>query len=595
MILIGISAYYHDSAAALVRDGVVVAAAQEERFSRRKHDRAFPAEAVRYCVREAGLAFEAVDHVVFYEKPFLKFDRLVETWLAFAPRGFAAFRHALPAWFGERLFLKGMLERELQQLGGGTLAARLLFSEHHLSHAASAFYPSPFDEAAVLTVDGVGEWTTTMGSHGRGNTLEPILELRFPHSLGLLYSAFTSHLGFEVNSGEYKMMGLAPLGEPRYRQQLLDHVIDLKQDGSFRLDQRYFNYCTGLSMTSRQFAERFGPPRRPDESLTQHHADLAASVQAVTEEAMLRMARALAHDTGARNLCLAGGVALNCVANSKILRDGCFDNVWIQPAAGDAGGALGAALHAYYALTGAARVADGRNDRMAEACLGPAFDQAEIETCLRDLNAVFEVLPDRELIAGTARALADGQVIGWMQGRMEFGPRALGNRSILADPRGPRMRDLINGKIKQREAFRPFAAAVLRSDVAEWFDLATDSPYMLLVANVAAHHRRPVEDPRGFARLALPLSDIPAVTHADYSTRIQTITAESQPRFHALLAEFKALTGCPVLLNTSFNGGDEPIVCSPPDAYRCFMDNHLDELVIGNCRLRRDYQAGARA
>jgi carbamoyltransferase len=587
MVLLGISAYYHDSAAALIRDGAIVAAAQEERFSRHKHDRAFPHQALSYCLREARIAPQAVDQVVFYEKPFLKFDRLVETWLAFAPRGFAAFRAALPVWLGERLFLKNLLARELRRAGLGDGAARLLFAQHHDSHAASAFYPSPFNDAAVLTVDGVGEWTTTRVSMGSGKQIKALRELRFPHSLGLLYSAFTTHIGFEVNSGEYKLMGLAPYGQARHLDAIFDHLIDLKPDGSFRLDQQYFNYCTGLSMTSPRFAARFGPARRPGEPLTQHHADLAASVQAATEQVLLRLTRGIARDTGARHLCLAGGVALNCVANGKILRDAHFEKVWIQPAAGDAGAAIGAALHAYYGLTGAVRTLDGRSDGMQGACLGPAFEQAEIEADLNGLGAPFEVMDDAEMIACTARALADGQVVGWMQGRMEFGPRALGCRSILADPRVPGMRDRINTKIKQRETFRPFAPAVLREDAAEWFDLHVDSPYMLLVAEVAAGHRRPAASAQGFVRLDQVLSDIPAVTHVDHSARVQTVSAQQHPRFYALLAEFKALTGCPVLLNTSFNGDDEPIVCTPADAVDCFKRTGLDLLVIGNCVLAR--------
>ncbi|WP_265942361.1 carbamoyltransferase [Dechloromonas sp. A34] len=586
MNIVGISAYYHDSAAALIVNGRIIAAAQEERFSRCKHDRRFPARALAYCLQEGGLSLNDVHHVVFYEKPFLKFDRLIETWLAFAPQGLAAFRHAMPTWLGERLFQKQQLIRALEECGGRNIADRLLFSEHHRSHAASAFYPSPFDDAAVLTLDGAGEWATTTLSIGSGTRLETLREQRFPHSLGLLYSAFTGHLGFAVNSGEYKLMGLAALGEPCHAQQIFDRVIDLKPDGSLRLDQSYFGYCTGLTMTSRRFEELFGPARQPGEALTAHHANLAASIQAVTEEVVLRLTRAIARDTGARNLCLAGGVALNCLANSRILRESGFEEVWIQPAAGDAGAAIGAALLAHHELGGDRPLGRGIDD-MAGALLGPAYSQAEIEAELNKVGARYVVLDDPELIAATASALATGQIVGWMQGRMEFGPRALGNRSILADPRRPDMRDRLNLKIKEREAYRPFAPAILAEDVADWFAPAITSPYMLLTTEIATH-RRVASEATGFDRLKSPLSELPAITHADHTARLQTVSTATNPHFHALLSEFKALTGCPVLVNTSFNGADEAIVCSPTDAYTCYRKHGLDLLVIGNCLLRRE-------
>lgn len=590
MKILGISAFYHDSAAALVVDGHIRAAAQEERFSRIKHDRGFPRQALAYCLREGGLQLRDVDRVVFYEKPFLKFDRLIETWLAFAPRGFAAFRHSLPGWLGERLFQKRILLRELEQLGDCAMGDRLLFAEHHRSHAASAFYPSPFSEAAVLTVDGAGEWATTTLSMGSGASLETLRELRFPHSLGLLYSAFTAHLGFAVNSGEYKLMGLAALGEPRHAAQILEHLIDLKADGSFHLAQSYFDYCTGTTMTNPRFARLFGPARAPAEAITPRHADLAASVQAVLEEVMLRLTRAVAGDTGARNLCLAGGVALNCPANARIRADGRFEQVWVQPAAGDAGGAIGAALLAHFETEGVPRACPG-HDGMAGALLGPAFAQAEIEAELAKLGATYQVLDEPALMRRSAAGLAAGKVVGWVQGRMEFGPRALGNRSILADPRDPGMRARLNDRIKEREAFRPFAPAVLAEDAAAWFEATEPSPYMLFTTALAKP-RRIASDATGFARLDQPLSELSAVTHVDYSARLQTVDADTNPKFHALLTAFKQLTGCPVLLNTSFNGADEPIVCTPRDAYACFLAHRLDLLVIGNCVLDSAEQAG---
>lgn len=595
MYTLGLSAYYHDSAACLLRGGEIVAAAQEERFSRKKHDARFPVNALNYCLAEAGIALGEVDQVAFYDKPFLKFERLLETYHAFAPRGFTSFRMAMPLWLREKLFQKDLLAKELKAIDPGVnWTERLLFSEHHLSHAASAFFPSPFDEALVLTMDGVGEWTTTSAAIGRGNRLEIFKEIHFPHSLGLLYSAFTYYLGFKVNSGEYKVMGLAPYGEPKYAQTILDHLIDLKPDGSYRLDQSYFDYCTGLTMTNAKFDALFGaPPRKPAEPLTQREMDLAASLQAVTEEAVLRMTRALHAETGIDNLCLAGGVALNCVANGKVLRDGAFKRVWVQPAAGDAGGALGAALAAHHLFREQPRAPGTGRDRMRGSYLGPAFEQADIEARLTAAGAKFSVLSDAELIDRTAELLASEHVVGWFQGRMEFGPRALGGRSILGDPRSPQMQSVLNLKIKYRESFRPFAPSVLREHVAHWFELDQDSPYMLIVADVAKRHRVETEADRGLfgiEKLKVPRSAIPAVTHVDYSARIQTVHADTNPRYHALISSFHEKTGCPVLINTSFNVRGEPIVCTPEDAFRCLMGTEMDALVIGNCVLRKEEQ-----
>mgnify|MGYP000914613976 CR=1 FL=1 len=595
MIVLGISALYHDSAAALVRDGEIVAAAQEERFTRRKHDAQFPARAIRYCLDEAGIDANAVDHVAFYDKPFLKFERLLETYLAFAPRGFASFRLAIPVWLREKLFLKDLLIRELRNFAPDIeWSQRLLFGEHHLSHAASAFFPSPFEEAAVLTLDGVGEWTTTSLAIGRGNEVKIIKEIHFPHSLGLLYSAFTYYTGFKVNSGEYKLMGLAPYGEPRYVDLIREHLIDIKDDGSFRLDMGYFDYCTGLTMTNRRFDEVFGGPARlPNEPLTQHHMDLAASVQQVTEEVVLRLARAAAKETGLQNLCLAGGVALNCVANGKLLRDRAFERLWIQPAAGDAGGALGAALIAYHGYAGRPRIVQV-SDSMRGSYLGPAFTQDEIERRLTAAGARFKVLDDTALIETCAGAIEEGKALGWFQGRMEYGPRALGGRSILCDPRSPSTQSLLNLKVKYRESFRPFAPSVIREDVDEWFNLDCESPYMLLVAEVREDRRRAMSESEkrlfGIDKLNVPRSEIPAVTHVDYSARIQTVIPETNPRFHALISAFKHRTGCPVVVNTSFNVRGEPIVGSPEDAFRCFMGTEIEALAVGNCFLSKELQ-----
>ncbi len=596
MRILGISAFYHDSAAALVDEGRIVAAAQEERFTRRKHDAAFPRNAIGYCLEEAGIGLDAIDHIVFYDKPFLKFERLLATYVAFAPRGLASFTQAIPVWLCEKLFQKSLLGEELRAWDTKyPWRERLLFAEHHLSHAASAFFPSPFEEAVVLTMDGVGEWATTSVALGSGNRLEVIKELHFPHSLGLLYSAFTYYTGFKVNSDEYKVMGLAPYGQPRFAQTILDNIIDIKDDGSFRLDMSYFNYCTGLTMTNDRFAALFGQPvRGPGEMLTQFHMDIAASVQAVTEEVILRMTRKLAEETGLPNLCLAGGVALNCVANGKVLRDGRFQNIWIQPAAGDAGGALGAALCGHHLFCDEGREASGSSDAMRGSYLGPAFDDTEVERRLTSAGARFTVFHQDELIEKTARTLADGKAVGWFQGRMEFGPRALGARSILGDPRAVDMQKTLNLEVKYRESFRPFAPAVLRGDVGDWFELDSDSPYMLLVADVQAGKRLAMSEEEanlfGIDKLNVPRSEIPAVTHVDYSARIQTVHEATNPRFYALISRFKDLTDCPAVVNTSFNVRGEPIVCTPEDAFRCFMGTEIDVLVVENCYLDKSDQ-----
>jgi carbamoyltransferase len=609
--ILGISAYYHDSAAALVVDGRIVAAAQEERFSRRKHDARFPANALRFCLSHEGITPADVDAVVFYEKPFLKFERLLETYLAFAPRGYRSFSMAMPLWIREKLFQKDLLSRELARLGFTRPAERLLFTEHHQSHAASAFYPSPFTEAVVLTMDGVGEWTTTSVSVGRGHTITPVREIHFPHSLGLLYSAFTYYTGFKVNSGEYKVMGLAPYGTPRFAATILDALIDVKPDGSFRLNLDYFDYCTGLRMTNDRFARLFGrAPRRADEPLEPFHMDVAASVQAVTDEVMLRLTRALADEFGIANLCLAGGVALNCVANGRILRDGRFQRLWIQPAAGDAGGAVGAALAAHYQhYAGSAEVDRSRRgtrpthecgpDGMSGSLLGPEYGQGEIEQRLHTAGARFDVArDDTTMLDTTADALAEGRAVGWFQGRMEFGPRALGARSILGDARSPSMQKTLNLKVKYRESFRPFAPSVLREDVSDWFELDGDSPYMLIVADVKNDRRREMTESEerlfGIDKLNVARSTIPAVTHVDYSARIQTVHRETNPLYYRLLETFKSKTGCPVLVNTSFNVRGEPIVCTPEDAFRCLMGTELDLLVVGRSIVRKDQQDPAR-
>ncbi|MEE8506539.1 MAG: carbamoyltransferase [Kiloniellales bacterium] len=596
MRILGISAFYHDSAAALVEDGRIIAAAQEERFTRKKNDAGFPRAAISYCLSEAGIGLGEIDHVVFYDKPFLKFERLLETYLAFAPRGFRSFQMAIPVWLREKLFQKNLLRKELCAYDRDfPWLERLLFAEHHQSHAASAFFASPFAEAVILTMDGVGEWATTSVGIGCRNSLEMTKEIHFPHSLGLLYSAFTYYTGFRVNSGEYRVMGLAPYGEPKYYQIILDNLIDLKADGSFRLDLSYFDYCTGLRMTNEKFYDLFGgPPRRPETPVTQRDMDIAASIQKVIEEAVLRLTRSLAKETGQRNLCLAGGVALNCVANGKVLRDGAFERIWVQPAAGDAGGALGAALLAYYLFENQPREPDGATDAMAGAFLGPAFAQDEIEACLAAAGARYTVLDEQALIAATVDALVDGKAVGWFQGRMEFGPRALGARSILGDARSPTMQSAMNLKVKYRESFRPFAPSVLREDVADWFELDEDSPYMQVVADVADKHRREISAADqalfGIDKLKVSRSEIPAVTHVDYSARLQTVHSDTNPRYHALLSAFKARTGCPVIINTSFNVNEEPIVCTPEDALKCFMGTEIEILVAGNCFLEKANQ-----
>lgn len=594
MQILGISAYYHDSAAALIRDGVVVAAAQEERFSRKKQDPNFPVSAVRYCVEAAGDS--RIDHVVFYDKPFLKFERLLETYLEFAPKGFASFRAGLPVWVKNKLFQRSLLKTELRAVAADRFSAdEVLFSEHHLSHAASAYYPSPFDDAVVLTMDGVGEWATTSVALGCGSDLKIVRDISFPHSLGLLYSAFTAYAGFRVNSGEYKLMGLAPYGEPRFVDEIIRHLVDIKEDGSFRLNQQYFNYCTGLTMTTSRFHQIFGrPPRMPEGPIDEFYADIAASIQKVTEIIVLRITRALQKETGKKNLCLAGGVALNCVANSKIAADGAFEKIWIQPASGDAGGALGAALAAYHLHVKAprySRVADSMN----ASALGPEFSNAEIRDMLSRAGGRYSEVEDEDLFNETASALAAGEVVGWFQGRMEFGPRALGNRSILADPRREDMQRKLNLKIKFRESFRPFAPSVLAESAKGWFDMSTpSSPYMLTVANVLEKHRTMSAsqsfEHRGLENQHRVRSVIPAVTHMDFSARIQTVHLDHHPRYHALITAFDRITGCPMLINTSFNVRNEPIVCTPKDAFACFMATDMDRLVIGNFVLKKSEQ-----
>jgi carbamoyltransferase len=592
--ILGISAFYHDSAACLVRDGQIVAAAQEERFTRKKFDARFPVNAIRYCIQAGGISLAELKYVVFYDKPLIKFERLLETYVAFSPKGIKSFLAAMPVWLKEKLLLKSVLQQELVSLDGVKKSdlPPMLFGEHHESHAASAFYPSPFESAAVLCMDGVGEWATTSAWTGDGNTLTPLWEIHFPHSLGLLYSAFTYYTGFRVNSGEYKVMGLAPYGQPKYVQAIYDNLIDLKDDGTFRLKIDYFNYCTGLTMTNGKFDDLFGgPPRKPETLLTQRDMDLARSIQEVTEEVMLRLARSLHRETGAENLCLAGGVALNCVGNGRILREGPFKRLWIQPSAGDAGGAVGAALTAWHKLENGVRSVNGSKDSMQGSFLGPCYSNEEIEQFLRAKEAPFERLSDEVLFDRVAQELADGKVIGWFQGRMEFGPRALGARSILGDARNPKMQSVMNLKIKFRESFRPFAPSVLRERVSDYFALDTDSPYMLLVAPVVEKRRiAPTKEQQslwGIELLNVPKSDIPAATHVDYSARIQTVHEETNPRYYKLLKAFEARTGCGLLVNTSFNVRSEPIVCSPEDAYRCFMRTAIDILVLENCLLHK--------
>lgn len=598
MNILGVSAYYHDSAACLVRDGDIVAAAQEERFTRKKHDPGFPHHAVEYCLMAGGIRFRDVEHFVFYDKPLVKFERLLETYLAFAPAGLQSFLAAMPVWMKEKLFLKSLLRDEFFKHGEGMKKKELppmLFSEHHESHAASAFYPSPYDSAVVLCMDGVGEWATTSAWLGEGNRLTPLWEIPFPHSLGLLYSAFTYYTGFKVNSGEYKVMGLAPYGEPKYTKAIVEHLIDMKPDGTFRLNMEFFNYCTGLTMTGRKFDEVFGgPPRKPESKLGQREMDLARSIQEVTEEVVLRLARTLHHETGVENLCLAGGVALNCVGNGRILREGPHKRLWIQPAAGDAGGAIGAALAVWHQFKNMPRISNGKHDKMKGAYLGPSSSNEEIETFLKSKGAPYVRLADTALFERVAKDLAEEKVVGWLQGRMEFGPRSLGGRSILGDARSTKMQSIMNLKIKYRESFRPFAPSVLRERVSDYFDLNSDSPYMLIVAPVLERRRRPMTTAQkelwGIDLLNVQRSDIPSVTHLDYSARIQTVHEETNPRYHALLKAFEAQTGYAVLVNTSFNVRGEPIVCTPEDAYRCFMRTEMDVLVLENCVLYKTDQ-----
>ena len=599
--ILGISGYYHDSAAALVVDGDVVSAAQEERFSRKKHDARFPRQAIEACLQLGGLTLEELDSIVYYEKPLLTFERLLETYIGAAPRGSRSFTSAMTVWLREKVFLKHTLRQELNQLRHDPMAAlpALLFSEHHLSHAAAAFYPSPFEEAAVLCMDGVGEWATTTAWLGNLNLLNPLWDFSFPHSLGLLYSAFTYYCGFKVNSGEYKLMGLAPYGQPTYAALIREHLIDIKHDGTFRLNLTYFKYHRGFRMTSRRFERLFGqPPRSPESELSPFHMDLAASIQVVTEEIVLALARSLQAETGARHLCLAGGVALNCVANGRLLREGAFEKIWIQPASGDAGSALGAALVGWYhQQPEASRTTEASRDGMHGTYLGPSFSNASIAQQLQALNAPSQELPDAELFAQLAELLDQGKVVGWFNGRMEFGPRSLGARSILGDPRNRTMQSVTNLKIKYRESFRPFAPAVLEEEVANQFELNASSPYMLLVAPVKQELCQPMsqEDEQlfGIDKLNICRSSLPAITHVDYSARVQTVSARTNPRFHALIQAFQQRTGCPTLVNTSFNVRGEPIVCTPTDAYRCFMRTDMDVLVLENHLLLKEDQPQA--
>ncbi|MEW5852363.1 MAG: carbamoyltransferase [Myxococcota bacterium] len=596
MKILGLSAYYHDSAAALVVDGRITAAAQEERFSRKKHDARFPQHAIRYCLQEAGLQLKDVDRIVFYDKPFVKFERLLETYLAYAPKGIASFLKAMPVWLKEKLYLKTMLRRELAALGGMKVDAlpRVLWAEHHQSHAASAFFPSPFQRAGVMCLDGVGEWATSSVWLGEGNKLTPQWEIDFPHSLGLLYSAFTYYTGFKVNSGEYKVMGLAPYGEPKYVDLIFKHIIDLKDDGTFHLNMDYFNYAVGLTMTNAKFHDLFGgPPRQPEAWMTQREMDLARSIQVVTEEIVLRLARTVKKELDVENLCLAGGVALNCVANGRILRECGFKDVWIQPAAGDAGGALGCALSVWHQYLDNPRTPEP-HDSMQGAYLGPRARSDEIQAFLDSVGAKYERLPDEQLLPRVADILAGENVVGWLSGRMEFGPRALGGRSIIGDPRSPKMQSVMNLKIKYRESFRPFAPSVLAEQVGEYFEMEGRSPYMLLVAPVQEKLRIPMTDEQqklfGIEKLNVPRSSIPAITHVDYSARIQTVHKETNPRYHELIRLFEQKTGCGVLVNTSFNVRGEPIVCTPQDAYRCFMRTEMDHLVLEDFLLAKKDQ-----
>ena len=601
LTLLGISAYYHDSAACLVRNGELVAAAQEERFNRKKHFPGFPVEAVKFCLHYGDIEITDLSFIVFYDKPLLKFERLLETYLSFAPQGIKSFLAAMPVWMKEKLFLKDLLRKECARVGGLTNGKNLppiLFGEHHESHAASAFFPSPFQKASVLCMDGVGEWATTSAWIGTDNQLTPLWEIPFPHSLGLLYSAFTYYTGFKVNSGEYKVMGLAPYGQPLYVKTIFDHLIDVKADGTFRLNMEYFDYCTGLTMTNAKFDELFGgPPRAPESTLTQREMDLARSVQEVTEEVMLRLGKNLYRETGLSHLCLSGGVALNCVGNGRLLREGPYERLWIQPAAGDAGSALGAAFSAYHQYLGHPRTIHRPGDGMQGSYLGPKYSNEKIEEILQSLGATYTYMDEEDLLDHVSEYLADEKVIGWFQGRMEFGPRALGGRSILGDPRSEKMQSVMNLKIKFRESFRPFAPSVLRERVSDYFEMDTDSPYMLLVAPVQEKRRRMLtkaqQDLWGIDLLNVPKSDIPAITHVDYSARVQTVSESTNPRYYRLLHKFERKTGCAVLINTSFNVRGEPIVCTPQDAYRCFMRTEIDVLILENYLLRKEDQPAA--
>lgn len=596
MNILGISCWYHDSAAAIIKDGEIVAAAQEERFTRKKHDASFPNNAIEFCINYAQIDLKEIDAIVFYEKPFLKFERLLETYFAFAPRGFISFHAAMLTWLKDKLFQKSIIIKNLNDLLGTEVnwKDKILFSEHHFSHAASAFYPSPFKRAAVLTTDAVGEWSTTSVAVGNGSSLKILKEIHFPHSVGLLYSAFTYYLGFKVNSGEYKLMGLAPYGEPKYVDLIKDKLVNILDDGSFSLNMDYFDFCTGLKMTNKKFNKLFGsPPRTPEDKLTQRDMDIAASIQKVTEEIVLNLANNIALETKEKNLCLAGGVALNCVINGILLKSNIFENIWVQPASGDAGASLGAALGAFFAISPKERKIS-KQDSMSGAYLGPEFNSAEIKKTLIEVGAKFEEFPLPEIINKTSSALVNGKAIGWMQGRMEFGPRALGARSIIADPRSEAMQKQLNLKVKYRESFRPFAPSVLREQLSEWFQMDSDSPYMLFVSDVNESKQIRMDDKEeelfGLDKLNIPKSSIPAVTHVDYSSRIQTVHKNTNPIYHELITQFFKLTGCPIVVNTSFNVRGEPIVCSPKDAFKCFMGTDLDVLVIGNFILYKELQ-----
>ncbi len=597
MYIVGISAFYHDSAACIIKNGNIIAAAQEERFTRKKHESQFPKNAITYCLDEAGIKSNEVANVVFYEKPFLKFERLLETYLAFAPKGFKSFAKAMPLWIKEKLFQKTLLIEELKTVLGSDIdwKKRILFSEHHISHAASAFYPSPFKSAAILTLDGVGEWTTTSLAIGNENKIKVLKEIHFPHSLGLLYSAFTYYTGFKVNSGEYKVMGLAPYGVAKYADLIYEKLIMVADDGSFQLDMNYFDFATGLTMTNKKFHSLFGgPPRCPKTEITQKEMDLAASIQKVTQDIVLRLAKDIAENTGERNLCLSGGVALNCVANGIIYKEKIFENIWIQPAAGDAGGSVGAALSVWHDHYGKKRVIPKQRDSMKGAYLGPEYNDKEIKMHLEACGANFYKLKEHDLISRVAQAISEGKTVGWMQGRMEFGPRALGNRSILADPRSPLIQKQLNLKVKYRESFRPFAPSILAEDLNEWFELNSNSPYMLLVSSICKNRRRKMttheENLFGIEKLNIQRSELPAITHVDYSARIQTVHSDTNPRYYDLISKFKSITQCPVIVNTSFNVRGEPIICSPTDAFNCFMNTELDLLAIGNYLILKNEQ-----